>query len=342
MHGGDIYRNKVNIDFSVNVNPLGIPQRVLDEIGKELDKLSCYPDLLCEELKKKISIKYSVESKNIIVGNGASELFMAIMHGLRPKNALILEPSFLGYKSVCDAVDCNVKQYFLKENQDFLLTEDVLDYIDDSIDIMFLTNPNNPTGRCIEDKLLKKIINKANEIGVTIIVDECFIDFTNMKSIANYVFSNNYDNVIIINAFTKIFSLPGLRLGYGICSYDLAYIINKHLPEWNVSYLAQRAGVKALEEYEYLAYAVDYVKCERERLVDALESLKIKVYPSEANFVLIKSKYDLYDILLKQGILIRDCSNYSNLEKGYYRIAVKTNVDNNYLINALKKSVPCD
>ena len=163
-----------------------------------------------------------------------------------------------------------------------------------------------------------------------------------MKSIANYVFSNNYDNVIIINAFTKIFSLPGLRLGYGICSYDLAYIINKHLPEWNVSYLAQRAGVKALEEYEYLAYAVDYVKCERERLVDALESLKIKVYPSEANFVLIKSKYDLYDILLKQGILIRDCSNYSNLEKGYYRIAVKTNVDNNYLINALKKSVPCD
>lgn len=347
IHGGDIYNNKVNMDFSVNINPLGIPHSVKEAMSDALSYADRYPDMACSGLKKAISEYFtqqgcSIQSEDVIPGNGASELFMAIAHAIKPKKAVLLAPGFFGYEHVLRAVGCDIGYFLLDEQSDFspaARLDALMDMLTDDTDIFFIANPNNPTGYLADSTFMKQIIGHCKEKHIYVVADECFMGFCE-KNYSVLSLLCDYDNLIVVRAFTKLFAIPGVRLGYMLSKNDaVRQKVQRNLPEWNVSVLAQMAGEACIMESEYIKETASYVSRQRRLLSDGLKKLGFKVYKSDADFILFYSKLSLYDILLNKGILIRDCSNYVGLSEGYFRVAVKTYDENVRLLKVIGECI---
>ncbi len=340
IHGGDIYRHTGVIDFSVNSNPLGPPKAVLDIIQKQAGLIAHYPDIRCGRLKKAISEFEGVAEEEIICGNGAAELFFAVTTAKRPRRALLPAPSFAEYERALYVSGTEIDYYMLDEAKQFEVGEDILERILPEIDMMFLCNPNNPTGQVTSRELVKKILDRCRECDVLLVLDECFTGFLDEpEEYEMKEYRQSYPNLLIIKAFTKLFCMPGLRLGYGISgNQELLAQMEDVCQPWNVSVLAQEGGVAALADCrEYLENTREFVTRERAFLVRELRNLGYRVYGSLANYVFFEGEDDLYERALKAGYLIRDCGNYPGLSKGYYRIAVRTQEENERIAEWLKR-----
>lgn len=339
IHGGDVYRKKISMDFSVNVNPFGMPKAACAALHDAISGCHKYPDILAMDLKEAVSSMLSVSPECLLFGNGASELLMGIMHAIRPGRVLLPVPSFYGYEYVAEAVESEVLYVSLKEEDDFQPGTWLLDRLTEDIDLLFLANPNNPTGRLMSREYLQKVLDVCREKNIYVVLDECFIEFcgTDVSFLSRM---REYSNLLILRAFTKIYAIPGVRLGYLVCSNDsLLKMIGKQLPEWNVSILAQEAGIACLGQRAYIEKTVEYVKKEREFLTAGLKEIGLRVFEGEANFILFFSEKPLYEELLLRGILLRDCTNFRGLKKGYYRIAVKQRKDNEELLKVIGECV---
>lgn len=351
MHGGDIYSSKIKYDFSVNVNPLGIPRKVKNAIKKSIKNLVHYPDVNYGELKSALSKKLSVDKNQLTFGNGASELVSAFVRATKTKNALLLAPSFSGYKYALDSVGAKINYFYLKEENDFEFAEKELqNFINMSknYDTILIANPNNPNGNLIPLNIIKKIADFCESQNINLLIDECFVKFIRESveftgksvdfSFLPFLQNQKYQKVTVLRAFTKTFAIPGIRLGYSVSSINMAQKIKNQLPEWNVSVAAEKAGLACLNQKKYLEKSQKLIECERKFLSQKLSELGFKVFPSDANYILFKSEKitDLKNFLLQKKILIRDCSDYEGLEKGFYRIAVKKHGENKKLIQELK------
>lgn len=339
IHGGDIYRNQVNMDFSVNTNPLGMPQPVRDALQNALLHADEYPDPQAQALREAVASYFSVPDEWLCFGNGASELFLAIVHALRPKKILIPVPSFYGYEHAAKAAECEIVTYPLEVENDFTLQDDFFEMLTEDVDFVFLANPNNPTGRCVDKAYGLRLLQICKERHIKVVLDECFIGF--VGETASFMDQlEEFSNLILVRAFTKIYAIPGVRLGYLLSSdMELCNRIQRQLPEWNLSTFAQAAGIAAISEKDYVRKSADYVKQERLFLENKLKELGMKVYPGDANYLLIHTEIPLYERLLKRQILIRDCSNFAGLTSGYYRIAVRTREENEMLWKAIGECI---
>lgn len=340
IHGGDIYRNRDVIDFSVNTNPLGPPEEVRKALRDQMNQIAHYPDMECERLRDAIGRYEQVNPSNILCGNGAAELFYAISFAVRPKNALLLAPTFSEYEKALRAAGADVQYAVLKREEEFQVQESILEKITSQIDILFFCNPNNPTGLVTEPELLKKILFRCEEQQVVLVLDECFLEF--LEDSEKYdmkKFLGQCKYLLIVKAFTKIFSMPGLRLGY--CMSGNQELLSKSraaMQAWNVSVLAQLSGVAALEQpEEYLAKTRYFIGNERKFMKSELRKLGYRVYDSMANYLFFEGKAGLYKKAIEAGFLIRDCSNYVGLEEGAYRIAIRTHDENERMITWLKQ-----
>ncbi len=352
IHGADIYTasekagiGKDNIlDFSSNINPLGIPDSVKDAAINSIGQSSRYPDINSRELKKSISVFENIPENWIFPSNGAAEAIFRITFFLRPSRGLVTAPAFSEYENAMVAAGADVDYYCLKEENDFKIQDDLFNKIQEGIDIIFLCNPNNPTGQLIERATMEKIICACKEKGIFVVIDECFLDFSAHKELYSMTgLLHKYDNLIILKAFTKIYAIPGMRLGYCMSSNERVIEgLNVCGPPWNVSSIAQAAGTAALSEVGYVEKTVEYVSAQRRYLFDELNAIGVKTYSSNANYILFSitdtfGDIDLKEELLKRGILIRSCSNYKGLDSSYYRIAVKTYEENKLLIMELRE-----
>jgi len=342
LHGGDIYSNKIEYDFSVNLNPIGCPASVIEDLKKSIDCISYYPDLNQTRAREAISNLEGVKHNNVMAGNGASELIMAVVRMINPQRVIVLQPSFYGYiHAVKSLNNCEVIPYLLCEDNDFSVTSDFVGFLREiKPDMVFVANPNNPTGRLIEESLMEDIICVCNEINADILVDECFLRMTEQaKSAVSLV--NSYSNLFVLNAFTKLFSLPGVRIGYILSNERNIESLKRFLPEWNISVLAETASVECsnvlITDKSFLVSTLNTIDEERKFLINNLEGLVDKVYVSDTSYILTYSKKPLYELLLKEKILIRDCSNFEGLGEGYFRIAIKDHASNVVLINTLRK-----
>lgn len=341
-HGGDIYRNQVNMDFSVNTNPLGMPDSVRDALQGAIRHATEYPDQKASALYLAVEERLCVPKEWLCFGNGASELFLAIVHALRPKKILLPVPSFYGYEHAAEAAESEIVRYCLKAENDFRLQEDFLDQLTEDIDLIFLANPNNPTGRCVDKTLGLQLLQRCREKQITVVLDECFIEFAGEEK-SFYPYLKEFDHLVIVCAFTKTYAIPGVRLGYLLCSNSkLCGKIQMQLPEWNLSTFAQAAGIAAAGEETYVRESAAYVRDERIRLTSELRKMEIQVFDSEANYILIYSDVPLYDRLLGKKILIRDCSNFAGVGSGYYRVAVRTREENDKLVKAIGECIEAD
>ena len=176
-HGGDIYTKKCRVDFSVNVNPLGVPESVKEAVRKSAESVEQYPDALCRDLTRALSEKEQLPEENILFANGAAELIFALTQALRPKKALIAAPGFAEYEAALSAAGCFIRMYPLQKEKGFLLQDDFCDDLTDDLDLVFLCNPNNPTGLTIPQELLLKILDNCRERNIYLVLDECFIEF---------------------------------------------------------------------------------------------------------------------------------------------------------------------
>ena len=276
--------------------------------------------------------------EEIFCGNGAAELFFAAVQAVWPQKALVIAPSFSEYEEALRSVGAEVEYYYLCEEDNFQIREDYVDKLSEEIDMIFLCNPNNPTGQTIDRDMLIKILDRCKKQNIVVILDECFLEFLDEPN--RYEMSDlrgEYPNLLIIKAFTKIFSMPGLRLGYAISSnQDILEEMSWKLQQWNVSVPAQMAGVAALEKpKEYIRQTREYVSGQREYMRNILKMMGYVVFASKANYLFFKGRPGLEKEALEAGFLIRDCQNYEGLSEGFYRIAVRTKEENERLITWL-------
>ncbi|MGI6006878.1 MAG: pyridoxal phosphate-dependent aminotransferase [Ruminococcus sp.] len=336
IHGGDIYRHPQVLDFSSNINPLGTPQRVIDAAAESLKRLANYPDIEYTELKKALAEYENQPESFIICGNGAAELIFSLVLALRPQKAVVPAPTFAEYRQALEVTDCEIITYPMKN---LYPGEDMFSYLKEDVDMLFLCNPNNPTGFLMELPFLKRILDFCGKQGIFLVVDECFLDFVDggeEYSLKNVIRDNH--QLFLLKAFTKRYAMAGIRLGYGICSSEkVLSSMSRVTQPWNVSIPAQAAGIAALKEKEYVKEAQDIVRQERTYLKREMKRLGLQVFDSQANYIFFRGPEDLYENCLKEGILIRDCSNYSGLDRGYFRTAVKNHRENTQLIAVLEK-----
>ncbi|MCQ2501044.1 MAG: aminotransferase class I/II-fold pyridoxal phosphate-dependent enzyme, partial [Lachnospiraceae bacterium] len=326
VHGGDVYRYQNALDFSSNMNPLGTPERVIQAARDSMGEICNYPDIQQEKLISGIADWEDVPAEWIICGNGAAEVIFTLVHALKPKTALLLAPTFAEYEQALEAEDCQISFHHLKEETGFLVDEDLLADIKEETEVLFLCNPNNPTGLLIPSALMDKIIKRCSETGTFLVIDECFQDFIPEPEV--YTRKKDLEekkDMFLLKAFTKRYAMAGIRLGYGLTSnQELLDKMHRVVQPWNVSIPAQAAGVAALKETEYLAEGREIVFREQLFLKAKLQELGFKVYDSQANYIFFRGPEGLVEKAWKSQVLIRDCGNYRGLCQGYYRVAVKT------------------
>ncbi|SCY02326.1 Histidinol-phosphate/aromatic aminotransferase or cobyric acid decarboxylase [Butyrivibrio sp. INlla14] len=346
LHGGEIYDKKIKYDFSVNTNPFPCPEDIKDMMIETVFAVDKYPDIAQSQFRRAVAKALNSSSYRcvfspdmIIGGNGASELIAAVTLMLQPRKVLLPVPSFWGYEHALGMLEsCEINYYPLSKENDFELTKGIVDAIEKDTDAVFLANPNNPTGRCISRDVLEKILERCQDTGTKLIIDECFFSLSEGNTSArDYI--RDYSELYVIDAYTKLFSIPGVRVGFLLSQSQNIQNIKRYLPEWNMSSFALVAGVGCAKHClkGYTDESMEYIRRERTFLEENLKKCGIKVFKSDTNFLLLYSDENLYSYLLEKEILIRDCSNFRGLKKGYFRVAVKTHEENKILIKCLRE-----
>ncbi len=347
IHGGDItgyieeYGAKP-LDYSANISPLGLPVAVKEAVIHALERTEEYPDPFCRVLRKNIASYEKVDENNIICGNGAADIIYRLVYAHQPKKALVLSPTFAEYEAALLSWGCQVVYHTLHKEHDFLVTDRILDALTEDLDMVFLCQPNNPTGQVCEKSLLERIGAKCESLGILMVVDECFVEFLeepDLYSMVSYI--DTHPNLFVLKAFTKMYAMAGIRLGYGLSANQQLREKMKQMGQpWGVSLLAQEAGAVALDQTEYVTQVKQLIREECVKLVVGLRKLGLKVYEGHANYIFFYSEDKLLHMRLRvDGILIRDCANYKGLEPGYYRIAVREAKDNTVLLQRIEQAL---
>ena len=336
-HGGDIYQDNITLDFSANTNPLGTPPCVIAAAREALEHADRYPDPYCRALVRAIAEYEGVPASNILCGAGAAELIYAFCAATKPERAAELAPTFSEYSTALALNGCEIRRYALRQGNDFLPDKEFLKFLQtEQPEAVFLCNPNNPTGRLLPTALPEEIAAFCKEKNIRLFLDECFLELSDGRESLKGRLAE-FPGLFILKAFTKTYGMAGLRLGYCL-STDAALLgrMAELTPPWNVSSVAQAAGVAALRERAFLDETLALVRAERPRLKAELEALGLWVCPSEANFLLFRGPEDLQLQLRRRGIALRDCTNFPGLGPGWYRAAVRTHRENEKLISVMK------
>ena len=336
-HGGDVYSEQITLDFSSNTNPLGTPPGVVAAIRAAAAQVRQYPDPYCRALVSAIAAYEHVPARAVLCGAGAAELIYAYCQALRPVCAAELAPTFLEYSAAASYYGARVVRYTLSAEREFLPDEGLLAFLaEQKPEVLFLCSPNNPTGRCFPRPLLEKVLTCCRKQGTRVLLDECFLDFTEQRSAAGLL--PDYPNVLLLKAFTKNYALAGVRVGYCL-TWDTALLekMAAGMQPWNVSLLAQQAGVAALQQTQFLQETRAMLPAKRAFMQQGLQALGFSVYPSEANYLLFRAPIGLDAALRREGIAIRNCSNYPGLGPGWYRTAVRLREENEALLAALRR-----
>lgn len=344
IHGGDVtgFRQRFGVtplDFSASLNPFGMPPAVREAARQAVDEGTPYPDPLCRELRAALAERFGVRGDCLVFGNGAADIIHRFVQALRPKTALVPAPAFAEYERALAFANCRIKRHRLRRRDGFRLGHDFVAGIDGDVDAVFLCQPNNPTGRLVEKELLEIILDRADAAGAVVFLDECFCRFVRDPDAHSLIPElGRRKNLFILDSFTKLFAMAGIRLGFGMTGDKrLAARLEDAGQPWAVSNIAQAAGLAALAEKEYVDKSLRIIHAAKTSLVEGLEECGNVVYGCDANFVFFHSPVvDLDERLMEKGVLIRNCRNFRGLDDGYYRVAVRLPEENERLLQAMR------
>lgn len=338
-HGGNVYAHPGCLDFSANLNPLGMPAAAREALVRGVDAFEAYPDPACTELVAALAAFEGVPPEWVVACAGATDAFARLCAALRPRAVLVCAPCYSGYEQAAEQVGARVVRHLLEREGGFVATRALADAIVCGVDMAFLANPNNPTGRCLPRDVLASCLGRARETGTVVVLDECFVDLTRRAGSNDLLAS--HPGLVLVKACTKTFSLAGLRLGYALCADEgLCARLRDVGQPWAVSVPAQVAGVACLGDVDYLRRSQELVARERERLGAALAARGLNAIPGEANYLLFEGPEGLDAQLLHHRVLVRSCENYVGLDGRWFRIAVRTPEENDRLVHVLGEVLP--
>ena len=326
------------IKLASNENPLGPSPKAIEAIRQALKDIHRYPDGHCWNLRRKLATYLQIEEQQIVLGNGSDEIMALIGQALLlPGEEVIMpHPAFSIYEKVAVMAQARLLKVPLKELSIDL--EGIKEKVGSQTKLIFLTNPHNPTGSFLEKKDLEDFL-KSLPASVLVVLDEAYIDFVQFKRYFNSVtLLESFSNLIILRTFSKAYGLAGLRIGYGILRPELARFLETVRYPFNVNVLAQIGATAALDDKDFLEQTQRITWEGRQFLTEALTSLGVKVYPSEANFILIyvgKKAKKIYEGLLKKGIIVRPMGSYDLAD--YLRISIGKPEENQVFIEAFKE-----
>ncbi|QHB33177.1 threonine-phosphate decarboxylase [Yersinia canariae] len=349
-HGGNVLEMALKIgtdaeniiDFSANINPLGMPNSLKTAIVEQLARAEHYPDVEYRQLHSALARAHHCLPENIMAGNGATELIYAVVHYLQPRSALLLTPGFAEYRRALQRVGCQIHDHEMSEAEGYQPDERLLDVLVQlRPDCLFLATPNNPTGLMPDAALLQAIVRCCHQHHIALIVDEAFLDFLPdepglIPQLADF------PRLYVLRSLTKFFAIPGLRLGY-LLSGDLAGIrqMKQQREPWTINAFAALAGEIILDDQPYIKATHEWLAQQQHWLYQQLCALPaLQVWPGRANYLFLRCltpEINLQQALLQHHVLIRHCANYPGLTRDHYRVAIKSAADNRQLVNALQQ-----
>jgi threonine-phosphate decarboxylase len=350
------------LDYSANINPLGPPPRVLERIHNELSSIVHYPDPAHRLFRNKLADKLHLDEAMLLVGNGAAECMALALLAFRPSKVGVIAPCFSEYTSLAKQFGAQVESIEGQPEEDFLPKVKQVYPLFSTCDLIFIGHPNNPTGMMYPMETLETMARWAEDSQTWLVIDEAFIDFLPEEEQPTLLHTlHSYTKVILIRSMTKFYAIPGLRLGFSAANPEAIRQMKSVQVTWSVNSLALAAGEACLQEIEYERKTRELIVQERAYLSGKIQAFGWKVWPGEANFLLVRltgapsnqpshslshrlpssrlTAEELQHLLGMQGILIRSCSMYPGLTSQDFRIAVRNRVDNERLLCGLAKVV---
>lgn len=349
-HGGQVHRWKDIyphlLDFSANINPLGLAKSIQNALQNSLGEIVHYPEPFSCTLRAEIAVHYHLPEESIFVGNGAAEILYLLARILRPKRALVTAPTFGEYQRSLHGIGCEVEEVPLK--RDFSFSFEEIQKRISQVEIAYFGNPNNPVGKLISINQWEPLLQTAQKSGTFVVVDESFLDFLPAGGVGYSAFpliTSNYPNLLVLRSLTKFYALPGLRLGFCGTSPEMVRQLENNSDGWNVNRLAQIAGSVGLKDVEYQQETRNHLPYWQESMKQELISWgAVDFYEPVVNFILCRLKSsevsvgELSKEARKQGLLIRDASNFSGLGDQWFRLAIRTSEENKRALEILKNS----
>ena len=354
-HGGNIYAAIRGggggfadfLDFSANINPLGLSPRVRQALLESLDTVTGYPDPDALELRQAIAATYQAPIEWIETGNGAVELIYLLCRALSPRRVAVPAPTFSEYEAAAQAAGVRCDRIPLDRAAGFVPDVAELARQLQPDDLWFLCNPNNPTGVVLDRCQWEPLAARAATVGAHLVFDESFIDFRPTAAAESCrTLVGTYPGVSILHSLTKFLAIPGLRLGFLLTRPELSDRLKKLRDPWNVNVLAQVAGVAGLADEEYRRQSVRLITAQKEIMRQGLQAIPgVQAFSPAVNFVLADlggsgwTAPKLQAALQERRILIRNCANFDGLSDHFIRVAVKDAEKNQQLLTALNQMI---
>ena len=367
IHGGNIFQfaheQRIEpyevIDFSANINPLGLSQRGLSALESQLRYISHYPDATNDDILNAIADIYGMNKNQIVVGNGAAELLYAICRLPGYTGAFVPAPGFSEYKAALEASRIPVRDIYYRPREDehgkpyfevpYLALETFAAELkgQDGRIIVFLGNPNNPDGTLLDKNHIRTIASMLKDANSLLVIDESFIDFVGNDTLQDNEYSmrslvNEFDNIIVVHSFTKFYAVPGLRIGAAFSNPLIIEQLNSFIPTWSVNTLAQSYTEAALNDVEYVKRTKQVLHEEQLFMYNSLDTIDgITVYPPSANFMLFHIEQEgitaesINEALKKYNMIVRNCDSYMGLNNQWVRVAIKDHDTNVKLVEKL-------
>jgi threonine-phosphate decarboxylase len=355
-HGGQLrqiaarygFRPEQLVDFSANINPAGPPASVLAALQQALSNpasLVAYPDLELTELKKTLAETSEMLSENIAVANGFVPLLEGALRSLRITRCLLPVPSFSEYRQTLVKAGVAVALYHLAQEERFSYQSDALirDALENDCHAVLLANPQNPSGALCEAGRMRGLIEMAAKHKIKILLDEAFIDYVPAESLTRL--AGESENLVVFRSVTKFFAIPGLRVAYAVSNASSIRNLNNRLAPWPVASLASEAVCVALQDKGYAEKTRRENHLRRTWLERELARLKIFTYPSSTNFLLLRFAADVdlhvlwQTMIIGEQIVLRSCANFEGLAPVHLRIAVRSEAENERLVQGLGRSM---
>ncbi len=336
------------IPYASNVNPLGISPMARQALIDNIDAIKAYPDRDYISLKTSIAKYCKAAPEQLILGNGTSNLIRLILETISPAKTMIIAPTYAEYARSAKLVDSEVETYMLKNEDDFVLDVDLfLNALNESLELLIICNPNNPTGQALTNAQIESILKRCFDLDIQVMIDETYVEFVkDVDEISSISLTQKYTNLVVLRGVSKFFAAPGIRLGYAVTSNRqlLEATSNGKIP-WNINTYASVAGVM-FEDEHYINLTKSLIQTERNLIFSALSSRKtIKVFRPSANFVLIKllkedlTASEVFDYCIKKGFMIRDCTDYAGLGEKYIRFCFMKPEQNDNVVNTILEIV---
>ena len=332
--------------FAANVNPIGISPKLRATLAEHIDDITGYPEREYTSLRKSIADYVDTSFKNIIVGNGSSELISLFIQILKPHKALILGPTYSEYEREVNLAGGTSRYYRLDENRSFSVhVESLAKQLNESIDLLIICNPNNPTSTAISRADMRKILDICKENGIYVLVDETYVEFAkDLHGITAIPLTQYYNNIIVLRGISKFFAAPGLRLGYAICgNRDLIKSVVARQDPWSINTLAAIAGEIMFSDNDYITQTRELIASERQRICKKLDEFKdVNYYEPKANFILLKilndnvTAMDVFEAAIQKKLMIRDCSDFPFLDNKYFRFCIMMPEKNDELLKVIE------